>query len=102
MRNIIHNWSDTDCRKILINTASAMDMSYSRLLIEDFVLPNTGASYRAASMDLHMLFTLGAIERTESHWRKLLSEAGLEIVRIWVDGNPEHEAVIETRRASEM
>ena len=75
-----------------------MDKDYSRILFEDFVLPSTGATYRSASMDLHMLFSLAGIERTESHWRELLRGLGLEIVRIWSDGIAEHEAVIEARK----
>ena len=75
-----------------------MDKDYSRILFEDFVLPSTGATYRSASMDVHMLFSLAGIERTESHWRELLRGLGLEIVRIWSDGIAEHEAVIEARK----
>jgi len=70
----------------------------SRILFEDFVIPDMGATYRAASMDVHMLFNLGGIERTESHWRELLGGAGLEVVRVWSDGNPEHEGVVEARK----
>lgn len=75
-----------------------MDRDYSRILIEDFVLPSTGATYRSTSMDVHMLFSLGGIERTEGHWRELLETLGLEIVKIWSDGVSEHEAIIEARK----
>lgn len=75
-----------------------MDKDYSRILIEDFVLPSTGAPYRAAAMDIHMMFHCAGIERTEGHWRKLLQSVGLEIVRIWTDANPEHEAIIEAKK----
>lgn len=75
-----------------------MDKHYSRILFEDFVLPSTGATYRAASMDMHMLFSVVGIERTEGHWRELLRGLGLQIVRIWSDEVAEHEAVIEARK----
>ena len=75
-----------------------MDPQYSRILFEDFVLPSTGATYRSTSMDVHMLFSLAGIERTEGHWRELLSGLGLAIERIWSDGVSEHECVIECRK----
>lgn len=75
-----------------------MDPHYSRILFEDFVLPSTGATYRAAAMDVHMLFSLAGIERTEGHWKELLGGVGLEVVKIWSDGVAEHEALIEARK----
>ncbi|KAL2056632.1 hypothetical protein ABVK25_003026 [Lepraria finkii] len=98
-RNIAHDWSDLRCSEIFSHTIAAMDKEYSRILFEDFVLPSTGATYRSASMDVHMLFSLAGIERTEGHWRELLRGLGLEIVKIWSDGIVEHEAVIEARKA---
>ncbi len=97
-RNIAHDLSDLRCSKIFSHTIASMDKDYSRILFEDFVLPSTGATYRSASMDIHMLLSLGGIERTEGHWRELLSSLGLEIVKIWSDGVSEHEAVVEARK----
>ncbi|MCJ1336119.1 hypothetical protein MMC09_001395 [Bachmanniomyces sp. S44760] len=97
-RNIAHDWSDLRCSQIFQSTIAAMDPQYSRILFEDFVLPSTGATYRSTSMDVHMLFSLAGIERTEGHWRELLSGLGLAIERIWSDGVSEHECVIECRK----
>lgn len=61
-----------------------MEMGYSRLLISEFVLPDTGAALLPASLDFLMMTLMGGIERTESQWRSLLDSVGLEIVKIWI------------------
>ena len=60
-----------------------MERGYSYILIDDYVVPDTGASLRASSMDLFMLFFCSGIERTRSQWEKLLDACGLEIVKVW-------------------
>ena len=71
-----------------------MENGYSRLLIDDYVLPNTGASFRGASMDFMMMMYASGIERTMRQWESLLETSGLEILKVWgVDSG--HEQVIE-------
>ena len=82
-RSVCHDWSDEQCQIILTNTAKAMEPGYSRLLIDEHVLPNTGASLRAASLDMAMMLWASGIERTESQWLKLLDACDLEIIKIW-------------------
>ncbi|KAI9751042.1 MAG: hypothetical protein M1815_001445 [Lichina confinis] len=96
-RNILHGWPDKDCIEFLSNTVQAMDKDHSVILIDEFVLPNTGAGLRAVSMDVLMMMYVGAIERTERQWHKLLDAAGLEIVKIW-SISPDYESIIEARR----
>ena len=79
---VCHVWSDSYCIEVLSNTARAMHKEHSRLLIHDYVVPETGASLRAASMDLNMMGLFGGMERTESQWRKMLDWTLLEIVKI--------------------
>ena len=60
-----------------------MERGYSRLLINELVVPDRGAAWSVTSMDWLML-ALGAVrERTESDWRELLESAGMRIVKIW-------------------
>lgn len=60
-----------------------MRPGYSKLLINEFVVPDVGATWSITSMDWLMM-ALGAVkERTEKQWRTLLGEAGLKVVRIW-------------------
>ena len=60
-----------------------MERGYSKLLINDFVVPDKGAAWSVTSMDWLML-ALGAVrERTESDWRRLLESVNLKVVKIW-------------------
>jgi hypothetical protein len=93
-RAILHDWSDDECRKILGNTVQAMDKDYSTLLINEYVLPNTGADLHPASLDLTMMSLFSGMERTESHWHTLLNLVGLDIVKIW----PGTDSVIEAKK----
>jgi hypothetical protein len=53
--------------------------SESILLIDEMVIPDTGASRFASQLDITMMATFNSCERTNSQWRKLLAEVGLEI-----------------------
>ena len=97
MRDIMNNWSDAKYTMILRNIVDAMDREYSTLLIDQYVLPSTGADMRAAEMDIHMLPHTSGIQRTVPMWEKLFDGVGLETVRIWNDEGS-HESVIETRK----
>lgn len=93
-RAIFHDWPDYICQKILLNTVSAMDEEYSRIIIVDFVLPDTDTPLMQASLDIQMMSIGSGIERSEQQWRELLNEAGLEITGIW-SKSPGMESVIE-------
>lgn len=75
----MHDWSDDKCRQILIHLANAMTKSYSKLLIEEFILPDQGCPLLSAVWDIEMMAILSSMERTRDHWRELLSSAGYEI-----------------------
>ncbi|XXG95566.1 Ubiquitin-like protein [Hypoxylon texense] len=95
---VFHDWSDEVAIKILRNIVPAMKKGYSKLLICDIVIPPTGASMIQAVMDVNMMSLLSAYERTEAMWRKLISEAGFKIVKLWKDPR-DFEAVIEAELA---
>lgn len=89
---IFHDWPDDQCLSILQNTVQAMKPGYSKLLINDIVLPNKGAGRFATQSDIAMLSLLAAMERSEDQWRRLIERGGLRNRRIW-PGTP--ESVIE-------
>ncbi|KAH7370259.1 S-adenosyl-L-methionine-dependent methyltransferase [Rhexocercosporidium sp. MPI-PUGE-AT-0058] len=95
-RAICHDWPDEECVKFLSNTVKAMKPGYSRLLINDQVLPNVGVDLQPASLDIMMMTFFNAMERTEMQWRTLLGRIGLEIIKIWRNERGGSEAVIET------
>ncbi|KAL6715883.1 hypothetical protein ACLMJK_006844 [Lecanora helva] len=94
LRNILHDWPDHDCVKILSNTASAMKKGYSKMLLNEFVLPDRGASMIATQVDITMMVCLAGAERTESQFRGLLDAAGLQLVKIWGD-DADAERILE-------
>lgn len=92
MRLILHDWPDVKCASILANIRDAMVKGYSRLIINETVLRDTQAPWQQTSLDWTMMGMLASRERTESQWRELLAEAGLEISGIW---HKDAESVIE-------
>lgn len=73
-----------------------MDRDYSTLLIDDYVLPDTGADLRSTEMDLLMWLHTAGLERTVSQWKHLFDQVGLELIQIWSSPRA-NESVLETR-----
>lgn len=95
MHSVLHDWPDNMCHKIISNLLPALRPGYSKVLINENVIPNTGAYWEATSLDLIMM-AIGSGERTERHWRELLMSAGLRVVKIWtVRGQSGVESLIE-------
>ena len=95
-RSICHDWDDASCEKFLSNTAKAMEPGYSRMLIDEYVLPDVNAPIRGSSMDFLMMMFCAGIERTRGQWENLLDRCGLEIVKVW-GGRSDYEQVIEAK-----
>lgn len=95
-RSVCHDWDDEKSKKLLSNTVAAMDPAYSRLLIDEWVLPDEGVPLKSASMDCNMMLLFDACERTRMQWEKLLDDVGLEIVDIFSTPGAA-ESVIETK-----
>ncbi|KAF4972242.1 hypothetical protein FSARC_1139 [Fusarium sarcochroum] len=87
MHSVLHDWSDETCLKILKQVMAAMKPGYSKLLINENVVPNTGAQWEATALDIMMLTLLASRERTEENWATLLGKAGLKISNIWTVAN---------------
>ena len=94
MHSVLHDWPDEDCRKLLRHTAAAMEKGYSKLLINENVIPDRGASWEMTSLDWFMMALAAARERTEAQWRELLESAGFRITGIWTK-NAASQSVIE-------
>ena len=80
---VLHDWLDDKAQEILKNTIPAMRKGYSKILINEMVIPDIGSTWRDTQWDWTMLACLSAMERTEQQWRDLLTSAGLEVVKIW-------------------
>ncbi|CAD6585820.1 MAG: hypothetical protein CYPHOPRED_003308 [Cyphobasidiales sp. Tagirdzhanova-0007] len=98
MHWVLHDWPDAEAVTILRNTAEAMERGYSKLLVYDTVIAFGDTRPDGTSVDLTMMFALGAAERTEAAWKSIITAAGLAITKIWT--LPEAtESVIEIELA---
>lgn len=68
----------------------------SVVLIDEMVLPECGAPWRATQLDISMITCLAATERSEVEWRALIDEAGFKIVKIWTYTQQLRDSVIVT------
>jgi len=82
LRYITHNWNDEDCIRIFRALVPALEKSPAGtpVLINDVVLPALGEASRfhdnrMRQVDIMMMLVLGAKQRTEEQFHRLLSEA---------------------------
>ena len=84
MHSILHNWPDEDCERILKNIAAAMEPGYSKLVVNEHILPSTGAHSETTSKDILMLALFGhSRERHLAEWEQLFAKAGLKLNGVW-------------------
>ena len=95
LRYILHDWNDKLCGTILGYIRAAMDPSYSKVLINQWLVPTQGATSFMTHQDFNMMATVSAMERTEEQTRDLLEGAGLRIVHNWRPDDMESECIIE-------
>lgn len=60
-----------------------MEKGYSKILINDFVVPNKGAHWAQTCLDWELMTTLGAKHRTVAEHTAVIEGAGLKIVQIF-------------------
>ena len=95
LSRVLHDWTDDDARRVLATCRAAMGPG-SRLLVVEAILPERAADQPAViRMDLYMLVLLGARERTQAQFRRLLADAGFEVRRVVPTRSPAGLSVIE-------
>ena len=62
---------------------SAMRKGYSKVLINEVVIPAKAAPWEITSMDWCIMALFANSERTEDQWRVLLGSVGLKVAGIW-------------------
>ncbi|KAJ2889959.1 hypothetical protein MKZ38_002720 [Zalerion maritima] len=87
MHSVMHDWPNDVCLSILGRLKDAMKPGYSKILINDNVIPKTRAYWEISGFDITMMAIFSSMERTEEEWVELLeARAGLRIVKIWGGG----------------
>lgn len=75
-----------------------MTPGYSKIIINELVIPDENASLFTTRSDMNMMAMLAAMERSEQQWRDLLGSVGLKILNIWtaeIDSERIIECVLE-------
>ncbi|GLB04476.1 hypothetical protein AtubIFM57258_010443 [Aspergillus tubingensis] len=87
IHSTLHNWCDDVCETLLKRVKEAMRPGYSRLLVNEFVVPETGAHWEITGLDMMMLGLFSSEQRTRAAWYDLIERrAGLKIIQIWSAG----------------
>lgn len=82
LKMVLHDWPDKSCKEILSNLKPALAPGYSKILINEIVIPDQGAGWFSTSVDMLMMLVHSAEERREAQWRELIGSVGLKIVKI--------------------
>jgi hypothetical protein len=83
MRAILHDWPDKECQMILRHLHAAMKPGYSKLLLDERVVPSKDVDVLTAACDINMMACLDAKERTIEEWEILLESSGFRLVKVW-------------------
>lgn len=65
LHSIFHDHADAACLNILANLKPAMKRGYSKLLINENVIPDKGAHYISTGLDMLIMAVFSGAERTE-------------------------------------
>ncbi|MGC7097394.1 methyltransferase [Amycolatopsis lurida] len=81
VKNILHDWSDDQCVRILENCRRAMNPG-ARLLAIDAVIPPGNDPHFAKTLDILMLLLLPGQERTLPEFERIFDRAGFRITQV--------------------
>ncbi|KAL2076176.1 hypothetical protein VTL71DRAFT_1119 [Oculimacula yallundae] len=84
IHNCLHDWPDNKAEEILRNLVPAMKKGYSKLLINENVVPDEDAHWQITGLDMLMMSVFAATERARSNWERILNAAGLRLVKVWM------------------
>ncbi len=80
LKNILHNWGDAECVKLLGNIHKAIHLSGGQLIIYEQIIPEGNEPFIGKLLDINMLLLHeGGMERTRDEYDRLLALAGLAI-----------------------
>jgi hypothetical protein len=85
MHSVLHDWPNEMCRSILKRIVDSMKRGYSKLLINEIVLPDQNADSETTGLDMMLMALFTSKERKLQEWKQLLetSGLGLKIVSVW-------------------
>jgi hypothetical protein len=81
LKAILHDWDDSNARRILAAVRTAIP-SHGRLLVIEALLEPGNAPQPAKWLDLQMLVVLGGRERTRAEFERLFDESGFGLTGV--------------------
>jgi len=81
LMNIIHDWSDAECSKILSAILRIMP-AHARVLIIETVVPETPGPHLSKELDIAMMALPGGMERTQEEYAALAAKSGFRLQRV--------------------
>lgn len=97
LKMCLHDWPNPQCIQILSQLKHVLKPGYSRILLNEIVVPDEKAGWFETSVDLLMMQVHSAQERREREWVALVDAVGgLRVKHIWdLDGAVEKVIEIE-------
>ena len=74
-----------------------MKPGYSKVFINDIILPDVGCSQLQAYFDIQMMAMHAGMERTRSQWTDLLEKEGFEVIKFWLPPGEDGEGIVEAQ-----
>ena len=94
LHSVLHDWSDDEGRRILQQIIPAMKKGYSKVLINECVIPDVQADPIMTGVDGNLMVLTASRERTKAQWDKLIESVGLKVSQTFT--HPEaYESLIE-------
>jgi hypothetical protein len=81
LKQILHDWGDEDCVKILSSIRAAI-ADRGRLAVIEYLLPDVSVNHPGFAMDIHMMVLSTGRERTLAEYEALLATAGFRLDRV--------------------
>ena len=82
LANVLHDWDDADCIRILRCCRRAMSSGAKILVIERMITNDPVQSLPTLLSDLHMMVLTGGMERTHDEYGRLFTEVDLALTRV--------------------
>lgn len=83
---MLHDWSDEKAHIIFDHLKQAMIPGYSKVLIEEYILPDRNARAVNGMTDMAVMVFCSGLERTRQRWLDLLESVGLRVNKFWTRG----------------
>ncbi|PLB54871.1 S-adenosyl-L-methionine-dependent methyltransferase [Aspergillus steynii IBT 23096] len=83
---VLHDWSDEKAHIIFDHLKKAMVPGYSKVLIEEYILPDRNARAVNGMTDMAVMVFCAGLERTRQRWLNLLESVGLRVNKFWTRG----------------